>query len=562
MNKQVFLQKIKRNRYRESTAWLFAAVLIMMLVRNCFADAGISQSWTEDESGKCIAYVRGIPDVQEASAMIGTTPVGEVASSRLQDSQESHIMTYILVDNSASINNANKEKIRQVVTTLVQNHIPGELFQFATFDEEIHVANHFSDNYEAVLGSVNGIEYKDRQTYVMKAIYQIFGELQQDDGTHSYKRLLIFSDGGEGSSGGDFTLEEALNSIRNTPFPIYTMGCRWKGQPEWALDNFAALARQSGGAYFTLDDVAPENLSQIQDAMAQDYGAYRFDVPVPAASQDGSTKSLELQIKTSQGDVTVRTAAAMPQNSMAVVLPDIPGEVPAVEGVPTSTPTPKPSPSPTPTPLPVVTKAPEPEKSFLQKYWLLLLFILLILLAVIILIVVLGAKRKDKEKEKINNEVKSYINDHRSDSGEETVFFRDDMDEGTSTHTIMSGGFDTGGFEEDVTVKMFGAEREREIYIRFEDINRPGVYYNAPLKGGSLVVGRSSSKSDLVLREDATVSGRHFEITALDNRLYIEDLGSKNGTWVNRERLHGKHELHGGDTVRAGDTELIVDISS
>ena len=568
MKRQVFAQKMSKAGYlRKIAGLLFTALILITMVQVCMAEPNVAQSWTEDENGKCIAYVRGLPDVQEVSAVIGTTETGEVTAARLQDIQDSHMMTYILVDNSASINQADKDKIRQIIYTLVENRMPGERFKFATFAEDITVVNDFSEDYGAVLASADNIDYQNRQTYVMKAVYQIFGELQNDDGSHSYKRLLIFSDGGEGSTGGDYTLQEALNSLEKNPFPIYTMGCRWNNNVA-VLDNFAALARQSGGAYFTLDDVLPENLNQIQEAMAQDYTAYRFDIPVPGNAQDGSVKSLELNIRTSQGDAVVRTSARMPQNPNPIVLPeisDIPELLtPAPTLAPTHTPAPTVTPTQTPTPLPTVTPVPPSGPGFWGKYWLGILIVLLLIIAAVILIVSMVLSKKKRRNAEINREIDDFIK-HKKESGgsgDETELYRADDDR---TRTTGLTGMEEELEATEIMFETTGGYSPREsagqIHIRLEDINRPGVVYSTAFRGDNLVVGRSSH-ADLTLRDDPAVSGRHFALTASGRRIYVEDTGSRNGTWLNGNRLHARQEIHGGDIIRAGDTELRVDISS
>ena len=37
----------------------------------------------------------------------------------------------------------------------------------------------------------------------------------------------------------------------------------------------------------------------------------------------------------------------------------------------------------------------------------------------------------------------------------------------------------------------------------------------------------------------------------------VTDLGSSNGTWVNRERIWSSHRLRHGDEIRVGQTRLI-----
>ena len=75
-----------------------------------------------------------------------------------------------------------------------------------------------------------------------------------------------------------------------------------------------------------------------------------------------------------------------------------------------------------------------------------------------------------------------------------------------------------------------------------------------PLGSTQIVIGRSPS-STLVL-EDEYASSQHARLTPADGRWWIEDLGSRNGTFVDDERLTSPRELNVGDIVRIGQTTL------
>lgn len=53
---------------------------------------------------------------------------------------------------------------------------------------------------------------------------------------------------------------------------------------------------------------------------------------------------------------------------------------------------------------------------------------------------------------------------------------------------------------------------------------------------------------------DSDVSRRHAQLQISNGRLSIEDLGSTNGTFVNRERISGPRTLSDGDEVQMGST--------
>jgi hypothetical protein len=97
--------------------------------------------------------------------------------------------------------------------------------------------------------------------------------------------------------------------------------------------------------------------------------------------------------------------------------------------------------------------------------------------------------------------------------------------------------------------------------------------YNAkvfefPLKSGqSYVIGRADNQSrpdiDLSLFDavEKGVSRRHAELKALNDRLYIRDLDSRNFTFLNEDRLEPEkyYLVSSGDVIRLGSFVLIVE---
>jgi len=71
-----------------------------------------------------------------------------------------------------------------------------------------------------------------------------------------------------------------------------------------------------------------------------------------------------------------------------------------------------------------------------------------------------------------------------------------------------------------------------------------------------LTVGRAA-ENKLRLRA-RNVSRRHALFTAEGAAAFVEDLGSRNGTFLNGGRLRGRRRLRSGDVVRVGDDVLHV----
>ena len=70
-----------------------------------------------------------------------------------------------------------------------------------------------------------------------------------------------------------------------------------------------------------------------------------------------------------------------------------------------------------------------------------------------------------------------------------------------------------------------------------------------------LTVGRGNN-NDVALPEDEYASGRHARFEPRRDGIWLEDIGSTNGTFVNGIRLTRERKLTPGDVVRIGETDL------
>jgi pSer/pThr/pTyr-binding forkhead associated (FHA) protein len=73
------------------------------------------------------------------------------------------------------------------------------------------------------------------------------------------------------------------------------------------------------------------------------------------------------------------------------------------------------------------------------------------------------------------------------------------------------------------------------------------------LSGERIAIGRSPDAD--VFLDDVTVSRNHALLVRRRDGLYIDDLGSLNGTYVNRRRIES-HRLADGDEIQVGKYKL------
>jgi Mg-chelatase subunit ChlD len=87
----------------------------------------------------------------------------------------------------------------------------------------------------------------------------------------------------------------------------------------------------------------------------------------------------------------------------------------------------------------------------------------------------------------------------------------------------------------------------------FEGGTRSG--HSVALRGRKLRIG-ALEENDLVLNYP-TISRYHAQLLIAGSQVEIEDLGSKNGTYVNGTPIRARSQLHLGDRVKFGDVEMV-----
>lgn len=63
--------------------------------------------------------------------------------------------------------------------------------------------------------------------------------------------------------------------------------------------------------------------------------------------------------------------------------------------------------------------------------------------------------------------------------------------------------------------------------------------------------------NDIIVSGDKTVSRQHANIQYVDGKFYVQDLGSKNGTRINGERIEKLEMLRSGDELTLGLSQFI-----
>ena len=104
-----------------------------------------------------------------------------------------------------------------------------------------------------------------------------------------------------------------------------------------------------------------------------------------------------------------------------------------------------------------------------------------------------------------------------------------------------------------------GAKRQRRavqlVVQRSPSLDAGAVF---PVNSAPITVGRAD-QNDLVLDGDEFASARHARIEARRDGVWVQDLDSTNGTFLNGARVVGAERMSPGDILRVGETDLRVE---
>jgi class 3 adenylate cyclase len=100
------------------------------------------------------------------------------------------------------------------------------------------------------------------------------------------------------------------------------------------------------------------------------------------------------------------------------------------------------------------------------------------------------------------------------------------------------------------------AERRGRTFIVFHDATGKQHVVDLDDEESTITIGRRAD-SDVALSWDHDVSRRHAELRRMPEGWTLLDEGSRNGSYLNGERVSGQHPLREGDVLRFGDTVVL-----
>lgn len=525
---------MKKLSFMKIVCTIAAAVLTLGTATQCYAESKtrLMQSILSGEN--IDLYISNLGEYEEASGQIGRDVVDVVDVENNVSGR-----TVFLIDNSKSVSEGNLNKVKQIIQQYAQAKAPEEKVSIATFGENVedYLIKDETDA-SAIESALGQIAVEDKETYLTDALYD---ELANYTDIDMYTRFVVVSDGVDNKSLG-YTKEELSDYLKENLFPIFSIGCRNNSNEE-NLKNMFAISRLTKAGYYLLDDY--ESYEEIIGGLTEPMS--RVQISIPDSLRDGSRQNILLRFRTSEGEIEVRDEMTMPFG------------IREPEPEPTEEAAPEPKETPTPevieeTPVPTPTPEPAPEKGGVD----IVSVMAIVLVAAAVLYLVLT---KLKKKGKVQNGERKKKKEEKVSSAnfgiEEPV--RETQEE---QKTVFLGGNE----EEQKTVFLGGINDPDCSVLVVRDAERPDKVFRYPLRG-RVIIGRKKDYDtcqdvNIVLNYDSSISGRHLAVSMQGNRLYIEDLNSSNGTFINGERIRGIVPVAPGCQVELGRVKIVLDVEA
>ena len=99
-------------------------------------------------------------------------------------------------------------------------------------------------------------------------------------------------------------------------------------------------------------------------------------------------------------------------------------------------------------------------------------------------------------------------------------------------------------------------EKKTEMYVLVE--KNGGI--DIPITKDEFLIGKNAEKVDGVITGNSAISRVHCRIMRRDGKLFVQDMGSVNGTYVNERRIMPEEcaGMEEGSRIKLADMEFIL----
>lgn len=441
-----------------------------------------------------------------------------------------------LVDTSGSLSNVQMEQVKAAMRKWASEMKPNDRMAIITFREEVETILDYSNDPDAIQRAIDSITNNGMKTRLYGAVDEGLNLSQRNDLDLPKRRNIVLVTDGLNDSNGGVSMEDVSERLKRTRIPIY---CLWLAgnDKEEGESTMNTLSERSGGEKYNLDSQNIDSVyeqvhNKIQNSFVIDL-AYSDDEFL-----NGTSSNLELKVtadgKTPIASLDTYFSAPTENSGMGQAKPDAQLTTETGQEDDKDKKEDEDKSEDTDEEKEEDEQSEEDNKLF---FFIIVLIILVVVILVILLILLKLRKRNNKDSS-YENAFDLDHTDHRYPGTNESGFNQDYRETEFVPH-------DYGGKRGPTVKNDIWGQQEKTRTVKLTD-TATGQTKTLQIQN-ECHIGRKSD-NDFVI-DSPKVSGRHCILYIEDGVVYVEDLGSTNGTKLNGSLVHEKKQLKTGDIL-------------
>lgn len=439
-----------------------------------------------------------------------------------------------LVDTSGSLSNVQMEQVKAAMRKWASEMKPNDRMAIITFREEVETILDYSNDPDAIQRAIDGITNNGMKTRLYGAVDEGLNLSQRNDLDLPKRRNIVLVTDGLNDSNGGVSMEDVSERLKRTRIPIY---CLWLAgnDKEEGESTMNTLSERSGGEKYNLDSQNIDSVyeqvhNKIQNSFVIDL-AYSDDEFL-----NGTSSNLELKVtadgKTPIASLDTYFSAPTENSGMGQAKTD--AQLTTETGQEDDKDKKEDKSEDTDEEKEEDEQSEEDNKLF----FFIIILIILVVVILVILLILLKLRKRDNKDSSYENAFDLDHTDHRYPGTNESGFNQDYRETEFVPH-------DYGGKRGPTVKNDIWGQQEKTRTVKLTD-TATGQTKTLQIQN-ECHIGRKSD-NDFVI-DSPKVSGRHCILYIEDGVVYVEDLGSTNGTKLNGSLVHEKKQLKTGDIL-------------
>lgn len=535
---------------KKTAAWILCACLCLFLLCPVVsAQAAELNSFltfheivTEDDQSNLLIYSTMLPENGKLTLSIDSQQIIDPTLTTVRQ-EKLPTTVYCLVDISTHMSQQQIQQ-QQDILNIISSRMSDEDSMVITTVGSKTIEGAVLDSLEARKTAIATLKRDGTKADMYRAIVDAMTSLDQKTTYCTNRCLLILSDGNLSSDSGT-TEQQAMNTVSATSIPVYAIGITGDSAASYSVENarhMLKMAEVSTGGIGLIP--AQENISAA-DAAQQVWENIQESavMKINLASVTSTSNNATVRAKYELGDTRLEDSISVDLTMLAVS--SSAATAASIEQTAESE---------------DLNTAPQNSiVGWIQENLILVVSCVAAAVVIIVVIIVIVRSSTRKKREQARMKMESKATDGispmpESGSGVDTIFSTSDLNNPSDgfgpTQCVSQGHSSTAPVvsAEGITVQMI-VKSHPDVSISF---------VLAPHK--QQVLGRDDRADIIINADDYQLSGKHCLVEWDGNYLYIQDMGSTNGTVLNGINLKPDawSRLNSGSILHMGSFDYLV----